>query len=395
MFDVFSNVKEAKDIIKQAKDFLENSRAAEAIGILTPLLIKKPKYYEALVIRAEAYCILEKYESAIRDLNLAVKVNDFRIEAYFLRGQIQMLAENYIDALNDFNCVIKLDRRNALAYFKRGAIYLKLEMEDKAAKDFKSLVKLVKTNPHYFDIFLNTCFLCGAYNDIEKYSKKYIELYSDMPNGHFHLGRVLCTKEKYLESVHYLTHAIKKEENNYDYYYYRAVAYLGLKKYKKAIEDLTILLEINKSGEYYYLRGELYKDIKEYDKALEDFNLAIDYNYNVKKVNHHKGEVLMEKKLYSDAIFCFDKVVENKDYNLLGDIYSKRADCYKYLDDFQNAINDYEKAININPGVKNLYKELSDTYFKLGELEKAVETLNLVDVFSNIRGESRNNYSKK
>ena len=384
MFNVLSNIKEAEEIIKEAKSFIENNMAIEAINILTPLLLEMPNYYEVLVVRAEAYCALEKYENAIKDLNLAIKVNSFRIEAYFLRGQIKMLVENYNEALNDFDCVIRLDRRNPLAYFKRGVIYLKLEIESKAAENFKALIKLVKTNSYYYDLFLNTCFLCGNYDDIEKYSEKYINLYSDMPNGYFNLGRSLCTQEMYLDSIYYLTEAIKRQENNYDYYYYRAISYLGLKKYKEAIDDLTHLLEINKSGEYYCLRGELYKDIKEYDKALEDFNLAIDYNYNIKKVNHHKGEVLMEKKLYSDAIFCFNKVLENKDYSLLGDIYGKRGDCYKSLNDFQSAINDYKKAININPNIKDLYKELSDTYFKLGELEKAVEALNLVDAFSNM-----------
>ena len=95
MFNVLSNIKEAEEIIKEAKSFIENNMAIEAINILTPLLLEMPNYYEGLVARAEAYCALEKYESAIKDLDLAIKVDNFRIEAYFLRGQIKMLIEDY------------------------------------------------------------------------------------------------------------------------------------------------------------------------------------------------------------------------------------------------------------------------------------------------------------
>ena len=66
-------------------------------------------------------------------------------------------------------------------------------------------------------------------------------------------------------------------------------------------------------------------------------------------------------------------VLENEPDN--SDVYNNMGVAYSCIDDFDHALNCYTKALELNPELAQAYINLSDLYFKTGDLPSAIGTL--------------------
>lgn len=94
----------------------------------------------------------------------------------------------------------------------------------------------------------------------------------------YHEGRFSLSREKYEETIEHFTKSIALEpEMKEDCYYYRAKAYMGLKQYKLALEDLNTLIKNNpKAAWAYYQRARVYDELKDYKREIEDLTTSIN-----------------------------------------------------------------------------------------------------------------------
>ncbi|MGQ9454355.1 MAG: tetratricopeptide repeat protein [Armatimonadota bacterium] len=98
------------------------------------------------------------------------------------------------------------------------------------------------------------------------------------------------------------------------YYLHSGTVYLGLQKYRKAIENFTKAIRLNpNNAKAYALRGSAYIQEYQLDRAIKDYTKAIQLN----------------------PIFAL--------------AYSSRGDAYRMKDEYSRAINDYSMAILLDP----------------------------------------------
>lgn len=76
---------------------------------------------------------------------------------------------------------------------------------------------------------------------------------------------------------------------------------------------------------------------------------------------------------YKECIDVFSSVLETEPDN--PDIYNNMGVAYSYTGDFEHAENCFVKAIELNPELAQAYINLSDLYFKAGDLPSAIGTL--------------------
>ena len=86
-----------------------------------------------------------------------------------------------------------------------------------------------------------------------------------------------------------------------------------------------------------------------------------------------KAMALFKEKKYKEAIDAFSLVLENEPDN--ADVYNNMGVAYSCVGDFEHAENYYIKAIELDPQLAQAYINLSDLYYKAGDLASAVGTL--------------------
>ena len=86
-----------------------------------------------------------------------------------------------------------------------------------------------------------------------------------------------------------------------------------------------------------------------------------------------KAMSLFKEKKYKEAIDAFSLVLENEPDN--ADVYNNMGVAYSCVGDFEHAENYYVKAIELDPQLAQAYINLSDLYYKAGDLASAVGTL--------------------
>ena len=86
-----------------------------------------------------------------------------------------------------------------------------------------------------------------------------------------------------------------------------------------------------------------------------------------------KALELFKERKYKDAIDAFHVVLENGDES--AEIYNNIGLAYAKLGEFENAEKAYTKSIKLNPEIPQTYINLSDLYYKHGDLSGAIGVL--------------------
>jgi Flp pilus assembly protein TadD len=86
-----------------------------------------------------------------------------------------------------------------------------------------------------------------------------------------------------------------------------------------------------------------------------------------------KAIELFKKGEYKECIDIFSSILELEEDN--AEIYNNMGLAYAKLGDFENAEKSYIKAIKLNPLIPQAYINLSDLYYKHGDLSGAIGVL--------------------
>ena len=196
----------------------------------------KPEYAEAYCNRGNVYLRKGEIDRAIRDYDKAIELEPDYIKAYYNRGTAYADKANFDLAILDYNRIIELKPDDADAYFGRGVAYFKKDDYDQAIEDF---AKGIESRPDFVDIFHNrgaAYYLKGEYERaIEDYDRV-IELKTDAVEVYNHRGVVYYKKGEYNRAIEDYDVAIKRDST--DAYYNRGEAWLHLKEWEKAKNDL-------------------------------------------------------------------------------------------------------------------------------------------------------------
>lgn len=105
-------------------------------------------------IRGLVYNYKGKYEKAINEFDHALQLSPTKnlFNIYLNRGASKFIIQEYNEALEDLNMAIELNPYNSSAYHSRGRVYYETEDYENAITDFK---KSLETDPENPVIFYN------------------------------------------------------------------------------------------------------------------------------------------------------------------------------------------------------------------------------------------------
>lgn len=345
-------------LANQAVKEMESGKYDQAIATFDKCIALKPVFdnaYKCYMGRGTAYFVLNRYEEAIPDFNVAYdsyldhSVNYFRGRAYFE-------LKKYEEANKDFFAVTifveesEIKKNYPDVYNYRGASFTALEKYDQAIDAYKKSLEInARSGDAYFGRGI-AYELKSDFENAEKDLRKAVEL---DPNAKPLVDKALLRIEERKnagKAEPKTTPDQKREREEYsietdDITALKIIAdrYFNMSEYEKAAEVFSKIFRLDpKNAEAVYRRGTAYGNLDKFEAAVADYTKAIEIDPGYAKAYLSRGATVYESGRYEDAIRDLNKSIELNPADYFGYVY--RAKTYCKLGKKELAVADEKKA---------------------------------------------------
>lgn len=138
--------------------------------------------------------------------------------------------------------------------------------------------------------------------------------FSQTATDFFNEGKRLYEIQNYTDAIKQFDHAIKLNDEESTYYYFRGYAYYNKGENKKALKNFDRAIWLNpKYEEAYFERGNIYFDAKNFEMQIKNYDKAIELNPKSGKYYFWRGYAkLYGLKNKDAACLDFKKAIEMK-----------------------------------------------------------------------------------
>ena len=186
------------------------------------------------------------------------------------------------------------------------------------------------------------------------------------------LGAIAFQNKNNSEAIHTFNKIIQINSNDFQAFYNRGNALLGLKKFEEALESYNKAIKIKPDYKRAYNnRGAVLKVLKRTKEALENYNQAIKIEPNNADLYNNRGTILLELKKFEEALVNYNQAIKLKpDY---AEVYFNLGNVFKELNKTEESIKSYNHAIKIKPNYAEAYNNLGNMLNELNRTEEAVK----------------------
>lgn len=323
---------------------------------------------------------LKLYNKAIQHAEKGIKHIDLY---YSSRAEIKRHLNDIKGALKDINKAIEIQPNVYLYYFERHEIKNLLKDNAGAEEDLKIIFDLLDKNEssHIFKIQLaQKNFLEGNYVEA-------LNLIDFPDNPKFNNEHVLNLKIEILKKLQdrekiilALDKLIEIFPSRINYYTTKIVKLCELEEFKKAENEIKLLIDSGKTtSSVYLLSCYVYCKLNNFDKAGEDFINAMNKGISEADILNNTDinilDCLSNPKFYSDEI---EKILDLHNFNITKNIVLANKhfieehyeDAAKVIENIDNDISDSEQILNIKI---NIYEKLRMPEKTILALDKLME----------------------
>lgn len=241
-----------------------------------------PYSTKAYINRGSAYVGLGNDQEAIKDLDMAIRLDPRSLKAYRGRGNAYNRLGNYRQAVKDYSKAIELnpleggDNKEAIkAYINRGVTYMAMGKYPLAIKDSNEAIRLDPGYAEAYNLRGSSYVNAGDYRQAAKDLDTAIQLDPVFADAYYNRGTVHRTMGDNLRAINDFSMTIRLNPQYAEAYNNRGNAYRDLGNYRRAVEDYNIAIKLNpKDARAYRNRGSAYKNMGNHEQAMKDFNNA-------------------------------------------------------------------------------------------------------------------------
>lgn len=422
--------------ITRAIELVDEGNYDEAIEILDKHLEDYPKSDVAYTVRSAAYVKKGIYDSALLDLNKAIKywTKNSRLKkyaAYWGRARAYADLEMYDKAIADYETVYKIldkteDSRELVheILYSRAQIYYDLGDYEKSDADYKLMLKHNESDVVAMAGLARNMIKREEYdkviditNRMEKLNAEYTEAYRKRMEAYYMLKEykkaidnalVYLQKAENVDEDEYnyilkkdLDYALlkinslhKTEPDNLKWRYLRIAVYNWKKECSKVIDEYTNLMqEYGAIPVYYYYRSISYASLGAYELAIADMNKYIEAENELDIIALTiRAGYYESNNQYAEAIADYSKIIDNSP--MLSVIYRARGWVYECLGDYQSALADYNTGLTVDDKNAELYYMRGRLYHFQGKKELAeLDLTRVLECDTIVNTDSRRQYA--
>ena len=286
----------------------------EAFNYFTKELNDNPKNGYAHTLIALIYYMNDEYGKALNSADQAIKYlpkkdTEYQESAHITKAGTLLELEDTTAAIATLSSAIKNFPKESILYEKRAEIYFAQEQYNLADADYR----------------------------------KMIELSPGETTGYMGLGRNANALDRWEDAIKQFNYVTKLSSSYSAGYSFRAEAYMGLKKWDEATDDIVTSLQCDYDQKAVYLSTILEEPA--FSMLISKFKVQSIKSPNDVKWHTLMGFMYENKDQYEKAIDCYN-AANNKDMDEA--ILYRIANCYYSMGNLQQALNSINQALNMD-----------------------------------------------
>ena len=396
---------------KAERAYFEDEDNVKAFDLLKEVLEDEPFHVDALFLRSRIYYEADKFDNAIRDVNLAIR--NYKGEPQVYRSTLYHFAATYCSNGGDIESAIsnekkavkwaKRDRKERVQDYKfclaqyyyenddsegadkvydsmlrddatdvaamvglvrnmnnRGEYQAVLELMDKAAGYDGSYAEIYRMRMH-------------AYFELEEYDKAIDDAVSYIRNKRdekddFDVHPYL--RKHYTYAVARIKKEIKTAGDNRPLQNLLARTYIKNHDFQAAAEYLTTLeKERGEDIAVLYARSQIYSEIGLFSKAMKDINRVMEIMGSGETMKA-RAVIYRNDGQYAKAIADYKAALENNPTD--GHTYYSIGRCYELSGDKESALRYYNEGIDVDKELPHLFSCRADLLLERGDTLQAL-----------------------
>jgi tetratricopeptide (TPR) repeat protein len=383
-------------ILELADLYVKQKKYSHGIIYYKKILDANPESYEAHFGFSNALKHLGKYDDALEEMNLALKIRrsheGYRAlgEIYLRKGVIDMAIKNLEEALT-------FDEYSAETHFLLG---FALGEKGRTQESIEAVKKAIALNPSLAQGDTGAPFDIEGYGDQVASFKKQLGIpktSGDLHQIHYNMGMSYRNKGLFDEAEREFRECLKLKEDSPEVHYAIAESELFLWKLDEAIThleqslqgDFDRLKSYNALGITYIMQGQFGNAVKSFEKALAENAHDPAALNNLAVAQHALGDL-------GQALVNYEKAVDGGDtearYNLAMhylksndhgralalldyegvDAYFGRGLTYMEQGDDQKALEAFRKVLELVPHHAGAYYNMGFIATRMGRYEESL-----------------------
>ncbi len=323
-----------------------------AIESLTTAIEMAPEFTEAIVERAVRKGFLEDWESALTDLNRAIKLKHGGDRVYGLQSISLYHLDRYAESESALTRAIELNPGQIDWWYNRAVVRV---FQNKHAEAIKDSTRAIEIDPQYEFAYVTRARgkdglgdFEGALNDYnlaESIDPSNPDIFSERCQMHIKLGNVP-------EALADANTLIGMSPGSARSYLRRAQVYLLTGQWDEAIEDLNTSDELG-PDDYTtrYLIATAYFKSNRLDEAEQAYDIASALNPTEYDSYLYRAQSLVRLGRRHEAVAMLTRWITSAKPAEMG--YLRRGAVYQEMEEHSLAIADYRAAAETNPALKS------------------------------------------
>jgi tetratricopeptide (TPR) repeat protein len=262
----------------------------------------------------EAYD-LSDYQSALENINSALKLNNNLAKFYQLKGDIHKALLENDSAIEAYKTAIQKRSNFVEVHMSLADLYENLKNYEEAIRSYKRASGL---EPERIEILLNivNCYIqwnemAVADHYLNTYEKIASELNKTKTDRYYILkGEVLYLMNDYEKSLEILNNV--SEPDSLTLYLY-GKNYYALEQFDKGVSYFNTLLNDDKdNGAWYYYRGIYFYEQKDYIDAKGQFLYAMELDSTLYESYYYLGKIFLAESDQKAALKEFENYLRHE-----------------------------------------------------------------------------------
>lgn len=326
--------------------------------------------------RGVAYSLEKKYQDAMNDYTMALKIKPDLHEGWLNRADARKFLKDYAGSLADYNQLAILDPNNADIYNNRGV--LKSETGDYlgAIADFDKALHLNKKHAVAMNNRADAKIKIHDFNGAIDDCNNAIGLNPDYAEAFNNRGTAEKELKDFPQALNDFNRAIKHNPQYADAYYNRGNLNSETGKIKEANEDFDKANSLGKEeGGAYIAKGLLLMGQNDNAGAMANFNKGLSLEPSFAGYMN-RGVLQSKMGAYAEAINDYDKAIEMEPKSSLA--FMNRCNAEIQIKGFTDALADVNKSIQLDPSNGIAFINRGIIEVNLGEYKSAISDFDLV-----------------
>ena len=335
------NLTNPQELLKNAVQFIENNQLELAKNILKEGEANFPNEFSFINLLAQISLRNKEIQAGINLLKKSLIINPNQSLVMVDLG-IALSINNQLDeAILFFEKSIELDPTNLQAFMRKA---ITLNRLDRLSDSIDCYQKIIELNPNFVDAYINQAEILNSIGKTELSLSLYQKaLEIDPKNARLFIkyGNLLNKLDRVDEALNAYKRSIEIKSSNIGALVNIGYLLKKIKKHDEAIIYLKKSIEIEADPQVLHNIGAAYCSLGNYLEGIVYYDKAIELKPDLIEPYLLKARALATLGKIDQAILCFDKVEENK--NFFKNSFGERFNAKQSICDWSNFDNDKNK----------------------------------------------------